>query len=234
MNGIFVTGTDTDVGKTHVALGLMAALQRQGLSVAAMKPVSAGCLLMEDAGGTCLKNDDALQLLAQSSLAIPYKTLNPYAFAPAIAPHIAAQQVGITMQLPALTNAFAEIARACDAVVVEGAGGWLVPINARQTLADLAGTLELPVVLIVGVRLGCLNHALLSVQSIQAQGLPLAGWVANEVAPDSACIDENIQSLIERIDAPLLGRVPFLPQASADDVADFLDVTVLLEAVKAR
>ncbi len=231
MAGLFVTGTDTDVGKTHVALGLMAALQRRDLRVAAMKPVSAGCEWGGEAGERGLRNDDALQLSAQSSLAIPYQTLNPYAFEPAIAPHIAARMVGVEMRLEVLTRACAEIEERADLVVVEGAGGWLVPVNGRQTLADLAVALGFPVVLVVGVRLGCLNHALLSAESIRARGLMLAGWVANEIDPQAACIEENIEALSQRLPAPLLGRVPFDGQADAARTAAKLDVAPLL-AVK--
>ncbi len=229
MSGVFVTGTDTDVGKTRIALGLMAALQNHGLSVAAMKPVSAGCELAGDAGNPHLQNDDAQQLSAQASVSLPYPRLNPYAFAPAVAPHIAAQAVGVTMQLHVLTSAYAEIEQQSDVVVVEGAGGWLVPINAQQTLADFAEALRLPVVLVVGLRLGCLNHALLTVRAIQSQGLRLAGWVANDIISDSQHMDDNVQSLVERIDAPLLGRAPFIPQASAQVTATYLNVAPLID-----
>jgi len=234
MAGLFVTGTDTDVGKTHVAVGLMAALRQRGLRVAAMKPVSAGCEWVDEEGERGLRNDDALQLSAQSSLAIPYRTLNPYAFEPAIAPHIAAQQVGVSMRLDVLQRACAEIEARAELVVVEGAGGWLVPVNARETLADLAVALGFPVVLVVGVRLGCISHALLSAESIRARGLTLAGWVANEISPQAACIEENIAALSQRLPAPLLGRVPFDGQAGAEGTAAFLDVAPLLEAVFER
>ncbi|MCF6209427.1 MAG: dethiobiotin synthase [Gammaproteobacteria bacterium] len=234
MAGIFVTGTDTDVGKTHIALGLMAALQQRGLCVAAMKPVSAGCELDGSDGDQGLRNDDALQLSAQSSVAIPYRTLNPYAFEPAIAPHIAAQVVGVTMQLGVLERACAEIENQADVVVVEGAGGWLVPVNARQTLADLAVALRFPVVLVVGIRLGCLNHALLSAESIRARGLTLAGWVANEISTQVVCVEENITALSQRLLAPLLGRIPYDRQAGAERTAASLDVGPLLESISVK
>ncbi|VAW92554.1 Dethiobiotin synthetase [hydrothermal vent metagenome] len=233
MAGIFVTGTDTDVGKTHIALGLMAALQQRGLCVAAMKPVSAGCELGGSEGERGLRNDDALQLSAQSSISIPYQTLNPYAFEPAIAPHIAAQAVGVSMQLDVLRRACTEIESQADVVMVEGAGGWLVPVNARQTLADLAVALGFPVVLVVGVRLGCLNHALLSAECIRARGLTLAGWVANEISTQAVYVEENIAALSQRLQAPLLGRVPFDGQADAARTAASLDVTPLLASVSA-
>ncbi len=224
MAGIFVTGTDTDVGKTHVALGLMAALQNQGLQVAAMKPVSAGC--EKTAQG--LRNDDALKLSAQATVVIPYGTLNPYAFEPPIAPHIAAQEQGVTLSLNTLRQACAVVEQRAEIVVVEGAGGWLVPLNAYETLADFAALLGFPVVLVVGLRLGCLNHALLSVQAIESKGLKLAGWIANDITENGYYMDENVQSLRERIAAPLLGRVPFLPQASAQQTGQHLDVSPLV------
>ncbi|HEX22941.1 MAG TPA: dethiobiotin synthase [Chromatiales bacterium] len=233
MAGLFVTGTDTDVGKTHIALGLMAALQQRGLCVAAMKPVSAGCELGGSEGDRSLRNDDALQLSAQSSLSIPYQTLNPYAFEPAIAPHIAAQKVDVTMRLDVLQRACAEIEAQADVVVVEGAGGWLVPVNARETLADLAVALGFPVVLVVGVRLGCISHALLSAESIRARGLTLAGWVANEISTQAVCVEENIAALSQRLQAPLLGRVPFDGQAGAERTAASLNITPLLASVSA-
>lgn len=233
MAGLFVTGTDTDIGKTHIALGLMAALQQRGLRVAAMKPVSAGCEPGGPEGGRGLRNDDALQLSAQSSVSIPYQTLNPYAFEPAIAPHIAAQAVGVTMRLDVLARACAEIEAQADLVVVEGAGGWLVPVNTRETLADLAVALGFPVVLVVGVRLGCLNHALLSAESIRARGLKLAGWVANEISTQAVCVEENIAALSQRLRVPLLGCVPFDGQASATRTATNLDVAPLLASVSA-
>ncbi|HEB92045.1 MAG TPA: dethiobiotin synthase [Gammaproteobacteria bacterium] len=234
MAGIFVTGTDTDVGKTHIALGLMAALQQRGLCVAAMKPVSAGCEPGGGEGERGLRNDDALQLSVQSSVSIPYQTLNPYAFEPAIAPHIAAQAMGVTMQLDVLRHACTEIESQADVVVVEGAGGWLVPVNARETLADLAVALGFPVVLVVGVRLGCLNHALLSAECIRARGLVLAGWVANEISTQALCVDENITALSQRLPVPLLGRVPFDGQAGAGRTAAHLDVGPLLESISGK
>lgn len=224
MAGLFVTGTDTDAGKTHVALGLMAALQARGLSVAAMKPVAAGCEQSLDG----LRNGDALALQAQSSVTLPYDLLNPVALAPPIAPHIAAQEAAVQLEMEPLLRTCGEIEARAERVVVEGAGGWLVPLNARETLADLAVAMGFPVVLVVGIRLGCINHALLSAQAIRASGLRLAGWVANEIAPDSARIDENVASIAERVAAPLLGRVPFMPQATARQTAAHLDISPLL------
>ncbi len=206
--GFFVTGTDTEVGKSWIAAALIERLKAEGLSVGAMKPVAAGALETEQG----LRNDDALLLQRHASIPIPYETLNPVVVAPPIAPHIGAREAGLTIGIEPIREAFLSIAKKCDAVVVEGAGGWLVPLDDFHTMADLARRLELPVVLVVGMRLGCINHALLSVAAIAASGLPLAGWVANTLDPAMARLEENIETLESRIDAPLLGRVPFLEQ----------------------
>lgn len=227
MTGLFVTGTDTGIGKTRVALGLMAALQRQGHRVAAMKPVAAGC----EATAEGLRNADALALQAQSCVPLPYMRLNPFALREPIAPHLAAREAGVQLQLATLRRAYREIARQADRVVVEGAGGWLVPLDARHTLADLAAALGLPVVLVVGMRLGCLNHALLTAESIRGHGQCLAGWVANEILPDNPRAAQNVQALVERLDAPLLGRLPFAPRATPAETASALDISTLFDAV---
>ncbi len=176
--GIFVTGTDTGIGKTVVSLGLMQALQDQGLTVAGMKPVSAGC--EQTAAG--LRNDDAVLLQQQSSITLEYAAVNPYAFEPAIAPHLAARAAGVEIDLDVILTAYRALAARVDCVVVEGVGGWRVPLNERASVADLAAALGLDVCLVVGLRLGCLNHALLSAASIEAAGCHLAGWVANRLA----------------------------------------------------
>jgi dethiobiotin synthetase len=204
-NGYFITGTDTEVGKTRVSVALLHRLQQQGLSVAGMKPVAAGC--DETAAG--LRNEDALALQAASSIALPYETLNPYALAPPIAPHLAARDAGIIIDIDRILAAYRTIAAQVDSVVVEGAGGWRVPLNDHQDMSDLAVALGLPVVLVVDIRLGCINHALLSTQAITACGLPLAGWVANHAHGDYARSADNIASIDARIGTPLLGVIPF-------------------------
>ena len=211
--GYFVTGTDTGIGKTRVSLGLMARLQGLGLRVAGMKPVASGC----EAGAEGLVNADADALRAQASIELPYQWVNPYAFAPAVAPHLAAEEAGVEISLARIDRCFRQLVAEVDAAVVEGVGGWLVPLNRRYTVADLAGVLGLPVILVVGIRLGCLNHALLTVADIERRKLPLAGWVANHLEPETAWAMGNVASLGERVAAPLLGRVPYLvaPQAAA-------------------
>jgi len=212
--GVFVTGTDTAVGKTWVSLGLMAALKTQGRVVVGMKPVSAGC----EATPAGLRNADATALMAQSSVALPYELVNPVAFEPPIAPHIAAADAGTSIDLRRIERAYAKLIRSSDVCVVEGAGGWLVPLGPRSSLADLAARLALPVILVVGIRLGCLNHALLTVESIERRGLPLAGWVANVLVDGSARPDANVAALEARITAPLLARVAY---TSRPEIAHF-------------
>ncbi|MDO7667794.1 MAG: dethiobiotin synthase, partial [Pseudomonadota bacterium] len=155
MNSVFVTGTDTDVGKTRISVAIIELLQRQGKRVAAMKPIASGCELTIDG----LRNDDAVQLSQQANVDLPYQLINPYAFEPAIAPHIAAGQVNVTIEVAVIKQNFDLIQQQSDAVVVEGAGGWLVPLNQTETMADLAISLDLPVILVVDIRLGCINHA---------------------------------------------------------------------------
>ncbi len=217
--GLFVTGTDTGVGKTWVSLGLMAALQARGLKVAGMKPVSAGCERTPDG----LRNDDALLLQRQASVTHPYERVNPAAFEPPIAPHIAAAEVGARIDFARIERAYAQLAESSDVCVVEGAGGWLVPLSARRSFADLAECLALPVVLVVAIRLGCLNHALLSVESIEARKLPLLGWVANRLSPDTPRAAENIEALEQRISAPRLATVGYAKRLTVSHFAAALD-----------
>jgi dethiobiotin synthetase len=215
----FVTGTDTGVGKTLVAAGLLAKAARQGLTTAAVKPVAAGC--EESPGG--LRNDDALMLREAMTLDLPYETVNPVALAPAIAPHIAAREAGRHMGVAALAGHCRNVfERHADLTLVEGAGGWRVPLNDRETLADLARELALPVILVVGMRLGCINHALLTAEAIRNDGLPLAGWVANRVDASMSRYRDNLATLARHLPAPLLGEVPYLSDSDPRRVAEYL------------
>jgi len=218
--GYFVTGTDTGVGKTVVTLGLMQLLQAQGHTVAAMKPLASGCERHADG----MRNADALLLQQQASVALAYDQVNPYAFEPAIAPHIAAKQSGATIDNSKIYNIFNMIEVSADCVLVEGAGGWLVPLNEDETLADLARLLGLDVIMVVAIRLGCLNHALLTAAAIEAAGCTLAGWVANLLPPLPGFAEENISSLESRISAPLLGVLPALHGLGAGAVAEKLSL----------
>jgi dethiobiotin synthetase len=210
MSGWFITGTDTDCGKTLVSTALVRKLRDQGQRVAVMKPVASGCARTADG----LRNDDALTLLAASGQALSYEQVNPYAFEPAIAPHIAAQRAGVRIDAHRLCTAAAEMRAAHDCLLVEGAGGWRVPLTDGLDMAGLAAALELPVILVVGMRLGCINHALLTAQAIERDGCRLVGWVANRVDPRMAEFDANVATLRSGIGAPCLGVLPYLPQAS--------------------
>ena len=217
----FVTGTDTEVGKTTIAAGLLHAARLQGLSTAAAKPVASGCV--STAQG--LRNDDALALLAQCSLPLRYEEVNPLAFEPAIAPHLAAREVGVVLDVDSLYQSVRGVLdKGADFSLVEGAGGWRVPLSGAQTLSDLAVALELPVILVVGVRLGCINHAVLSAEAIARDGLQLAGWVANIIEPQTSRLEENLVTLAERLPAPCLGHVPRLQSAQADAVSAYIDL----------
>nr|WP_320165675.1 dethiobiotin synthase [uncultured Methylophaga sp.] len=211
----FITGTDTEVGKTFISVGLVSLLQQQGYKTVGMKPIASGCEWLDGQW----KNEDALALIKQSQTDLSYSLINPYAFEPAIAPHIAAERERVTLSIANIKSNYELIAEQADAVIVEGAGGWYVPLNAESTMADLAVELQLPVILVVAIKLGCINHALLTVAAIEQQGLKLAGWVANHVAEQSEST-EMIETLTSRIDAPCLGVVPHLN--SHESAASFL------------
>jgi len=218
--GLFVTGTDTGVGKSRVAVGLIERLRRTGRVVVGFKPVAAGC----EPGADGPRNEDALALQAASSIELPYGRINPYAFEPPIAPHIAAAEAGVAVDVAALVAHYRGLSGEVEQVVVEGAGGWLVPLNGSETLADLAVALGLPVVLVVAIRLGCINHALLTAESIRARDLVLRGWVANLIDGETPRHRENIQTLAARLDAPLLGTLP--PLAPGASAAPYLNLDV--------
>lgn len=221
----FVTGTDTEIGKTTIAAGLLCAARQRGLTTAGVKPVAAGCERTPDG----LRNEDALALQGQSYPPLAYDLVNPVTLEAAIAPHIAAREEQVTLTAKGLAGACeAVFARGADLTLVEGAGGWCVPLNETELLSDLAIAHKLPVVLVVGMRLGCINHALLSCRAIAADGLQLAGWVANYVDPDMSRPEENMATLRHLIDAPCLGVVPRLACADAEEVAGFLDVSPLV------
>jgi dethiobiotin synthetase len=216
----FITGTDTGVGKTRIATGLVHGFTHSGRRVVGMKPVAAGAMLQDG----YLLNDDVVQLIAASNVEAPLSLINPYVFEPPVAPHIAAAQAGISMSIPKLKSDFKSLGDAADVVVVEGAGGFLVPLNDSEDMADLAMALGLPVILVVGMRLGCLNHALLTVAAIEARGLRLAGWVANHIDPQMMHFSENLESLKQRITAPCLGVVPYSISMDFRQVSAYLEL----------
>jgi dethiobiotin synthetase len=205
----FIIGTDTNVGKTYVASALVQHFVQLGFKAAGMKPIASGCELNEpsELGTGELLNEDVTALNNASNVKAPLNIINPYRFAPAIAPHIAAQQVGVEINLDNIEAAYQQLSTLADVVIVEGAGGFLVPLNQTQTLADLAVQLNLPIILVVGMKLGCINHALLTVEAIKARGLTLAGWVANQINPEMPMFVENLASLKQRIAAPCLSVV---------------------------
>jgi len=197
----FITGTDTEVGKTYVTCLLLKKFSQSGLRCAALKPVASGALLHDGQ----LRNDDALQLQAMSNVTLPYEDINPYCFAPAIAPHLAAAQAGVSIDMDHITHIAARAGTQVDVLLVEGVGGWQVPLGEGFNVSDLARALGYPVILVVGMRLGCINHALLSAEAICAGGLELAGWVANPMSEGMTAFDDNIVTLQSRLAAPCLG-----------------------------
>ncbi|MFA7625019.1 MAG: dethiobiotin synthase [Pusillimonas sp.] len=219
----FVTGTDTEIGKTLVAAALVHGLAKQGVRVAAMKPVAAGTQQID--GRRC--NEDVEILLSQVNTELDRNQVVPYLFDEPVAPHIAARNAGVTMTSRVILKAFAQLQLQAQAVVVEGAGGFCVPISETEDLADVAQALALPVVLVVGMRLGCISHAVLTAQAVQARGLRLVGWVANTVDPDMPCFNENIQALNGRLPAPYLGCIPRLVDPDPAIAARHLDFSRL-------
>ncbi|MCX2834041.1 dethiobiotin synthase [Microbulbifer thermotolerans] len=221
----FVAGTDTEVGKTYTTAALLASAAARGLRTAAVKPVASGC--EETADG--LRNSDALLLQEAMTLDLPYQQVNPFALAPAIAPHIAAREAGRRLDLGRMAGVCRGVMSAgADLVLIEGAGGWRTPLGPGAFLSQLPRELNIPVILVVGMRLGCINHALLSAEAIRRDGLALAGWVANFVARDMARAEENLATLRSLMPAPLLGTLPFDTAADYRRAAEHLDLSPLL------
>lgn len=201
----FVTGTDTGVGKTTVTVRLMQQLVAQGLTVIGMKPVASGCEWLDGRW----QNEDVRQLTTASNVKAPPELINPYCFEPAIAPHIAAAQAGVAIDLNIIQEAYTQLTTLADVVIVEGAGGLLVPLNSSQTMADLIQALDIPALIVVGMRLGCINHALLTVRVLKQRGIDFCGWVANSIDPQMSMPEENLQTLIQSLQQPPLLQVPF-------------------------
>ncbi|HUQ10497.1 MAG TPA: dethiobiotin synthase [Steroidobacteraceae bacterium] len=212
--GFFIAGTDTGIGKTLVAVALTRALVARGLRVAVMKPVAAGAI--DTPRGP--RNDDALELLAVSNVDASYEDVNPCLLATPASPHLAARHAGVSIRAEPILGAQRKLAAASDCLIVEGAGGWHAPISAIETMGDLAQKMALPVVLVVGLRLGCLNHALLTREAIRSQGLPFAGWIANRMRTEMPLAGANIDTLASRFGASPLGIVPSGNPASGIEV----------------
>ena len=207
VQGYFVTGTDTEVGKTYSTVKLIRRWQAEGLRVAAMKPVASGCEIAPYGRSI---NEDVARLTAATGQT-DLDLMNPYRFLPPIAPHIAARAAGVEIELARIARQYRQLAEGHDRVVVEGAGGWLAPLSDTLFMADLARELALPVILVVGMKLGCINHALLTAREIRAQGLELAGWVANRVVPDMSAYADNLATLVRHLEAPMLLELPHCP-----------------------
>ena len=215
----FVTGTDTGIGKTIVSCALLSAYSARGNAVIGMKPVVTGRVCGEWA--------DVKAIVAASSIAAPREWVNPYAFIPPISPHLAAKQAGMEIDIEIIRQAYCNLQKISDVVVVEGVGGIMAPLNDRNDVADMAYAFDLPIILVVGMRLGCLNHALITEKIIQASGLKLAGWVANQIDPQMNSFDENLHTLKERLNCPLLGVLPFERNVSTKNFSTLLDITKL-------
>lgn len=221
--GVFVAGTDTGIGKTVASATLLAALNRAGRRAVGMKPVASGC--RQAASGW--RNEDAEVLIAQSAGAADYALVNPYALPEAIAPHLAARAAGVEIRLDPILAAFATLSTNTDCVIVEGVGGWAVPLSPALMQADLVRALELPVILVVGLRLGCLNHAVLSARAIIADGCRLLGWIGNGIDPHMARVQDNLATLRERLPAPCFGVLPFAANPDPGTLTVHLDASGL-------
>lgn len=210
--GIFITGTDTGIGKTVASCLLIDALVNEGHKVVGMKPIASGA---EKVNGM-LENDDAIELIKHANVDVPYQLINPYCFEPSIAPHIAAQQSNQQIGLSGIETSYAALTKQADWIIVEGVGGWLVPVNEKETVADIPSRLNLPVVLVVGMKLGCINHALLTANAIRSNGNNLIGWIANQVDPEMSVYDENLNTLKEVLGCPLIAHIPYLSAEQND------------------
>lgn len=225
MFSVYITGTDTGIGKTLASSALLHALRGHGLRAVGMKPVASGCERIDGEW----KNADALALQAAGEPGIAYADINPFALEHPLAPELAARDAGVDVTLDPILAAYARLAQQADALVVEGVGGWAAPLSASLMQADLVRALRVPVVLVIGLRLGCLNHALLSARAIAADGVHLAGWIASQVDPDMQRVDDNIAMLRARMPAPCWGVLPHAPDADPAAMARHLRIPMLAE-----
>ncbi len=220
----FITGTDTGVGKTLVCSALLQAVNKANLTSVALKPVAAGCEMTEQG----LVNEDALELQNNMSEQLDYEDINPIALEPAIAPHIAAAEIDLNIDVTELAEHCRSMANGADVMLIEGAGGWRVPLNEDQYLSDLAKALETPVIIVVAMKLGCINHALLTAEAVRTDGLQVAGWVANcTTAETMPALGDTLLALRDRMEAPFLGFLPYFEQADPEQVAPYLEISYL-------
>ena len=239
-NKFFIAGTDTGVGKTCVASALLCAAKKHGLTTLGLKPVAAGGELnsgdnksVTESNISYLQNEDALELMKHSTMQLSYEQVNPICLAEAIAPHIAAERESKQLKVDRIAGfCRGALMNRADFVVVEGAGGWRVPLNRRESMADLALALNMPVILVVGMRLGCLNHAILSAEMIRRDGGALAGWIGVQLEPDMPVYEENVRSLAEHLNAVHLGQISHTKSLSVELVAEQLDISKILENVR--
>lgn len=223
----FVTGTNTDVGKTFVSKALLNVLSSQGMQVSGFKPVASGSEQTENG----LRNQDALQLQLASNVALDYNIVNPYTLTEPLSPHMAADIDGVSIEFEPINQALQHHQNAADIVLVEGAGGWRVPIAPKTCFSSWVQSQQMPVILVVGIELGCINHAMLTAQAIESDGLKLAGWVANRINPGTQCAKDIINFLEASLPAPKLGEIPYLMRSKHEKAAQFIDVEALQKAL---
>jgi len=219
----FVTGTDTEVGKTVASCALLQAANAQGFNAIGYKPVASGSEQTPEG----LRNNDALLLQANSHVKLPYSMINPIVFEAPTSPHIMSEKMGLPIDFSVINQGLLDIQRQGDWVLVEGAGGWYTPLSTEKTYADWVVEQQLPVILVVGVKLGCINHALLTLEAIHAAGLLVAGWIANEVEPAGAYQAEYLATLKRMINPPCLGILPYQPELNESTLGQYLDLSLL-------
>ncbi len=224
INAFFIAGTDTDVGKTVVSKAILQALSAHGLSTIGYKPIAAGCHMTE-AG---LRNSDALHLQATATIESDYNDVNPYTLLQATSPHIAAKHEKVVIEYSVLSNKLATHKERADVVLVEGAGGWRVPVSDNDCLSSWVKKEKLPVILVVGIKLGCLSHAMLTVEAIQNDGLEIIGWAANRVNPGTENYADIIAMLEAKIPAPKLGEIPYISSVKKKNIAKYMDISPIL------
>ncbi|MEI8656726.1 dethiobiotin synthase [Vibrio sp. Hal054] len=225
INALFIAGTDTDVGKTVASKAILQAIANKGFTTIGYKPVAAGCERTEQG----LRNSDALHLMKVATQEMPYDDVNPYALELPASPHIAAKHENLTIDYKVLSDKLAYLKTKADTVLIEGAGGWRVPVSDTDCLSSWVKQEKLPVVLVVGVKLGCLSHALLTAESIEADGLTIVGWVANRINPGTEHYAEIIEVLESRIHAPKLGEIPYIPSAKRTELGKYINLEPLME-----
>lgn len=231
MSGLFITGTDTEIGKTFISSLLIKILVDEGLNVSGMKPVASDAKVIDGN----LQNEDALTLMQAANVAVGYSQVNPYVFEAAVSPHLAAENAGVTIDFEEIKNKFNLLEEKSDVVVVEGAGGWYAPLSYTETISDLAKKLNVPIIVVVGLRLGCLNHALLTIESIRQSDMPVAGWIANHVEKNFSSAEKNIETLkLFLHDIPYLGAVSYQKNSPCTLLKHHLNKEMLIQSLSIK